>query len=256
VTTIAESGTPILYGGFEIAVKLADGRVFDYCKRCGGCGQYSFNLQDGTVCYGCFGSGLGKATTEADAIRRAKARKQAASARQRREEKRLADQEADRYAWASEHMALAAALTDLTETATGILHDLANQAAWRPMSPKQTELAERLVAEHREREAKRTASEAATRKAGHLGTVGEKVTVGVTIQFVKSIESSFNGRPTYSWLVVMKTDEGHTLKTFSSGAFGFEVEKGLGYTITGTVKSHDDYNGLPETMLTRCKIVN
>lgn len=27
------------------------------CGRCGGCGQYSYNQIDGTVCYGCGGSG-------------------------------------------------------------------------------------------------------------------------------------------------------------------------------------------------------
>jgi hypothetical protein len=26
------------------------------CERCGGCGQYSYNQKDGTVCYGCFGT--------------------------------------------------------------------------------------------------------------------------------------------------------------------------------------------------------
>lgn len=28
------------------------------CERCGGSGHFSFNLKDGTVCYGCGGSGL------------------------------------------------------------------------------------------------------------------------------------------------------------------------------------------------------
>jgi hypothetical protein len=27
------------------------------CGRCGGCGEYSFNLRDGSTCYGCSGSG-------------------------------------------------------------------------------------------------------------------------------------------------------------------------------------------------------
>lgn len=28
------------------------------CRRCGGGGNYSFNLRDGTMCYGCNGSGF------------------------------------------------------------------------------------------------------------------------------------------------------------------------------------------------------
>jgi hypothetical protein len=29
----------------------------EYCGRCGGSGHYSFNLRDGTICFGCAGSG-------------------------------------------------------------------------------------------------------------------------------------------------------------------------------------------------------
>lgn len=32
-------------------------RLGDVCGRCGGCGRYSFNYQDGDRCYGCLGSG-------------------------------------------------------------------------------------------------------------------------------------------------------------------------------------------------------
>ncbi len=31
-----------------------------YCSRCGGSGHYSFNLMDGTRCYGCSGSGYNR----------------------------------------------------------------------------------------------------------------------------------------------------------------------------------------------------
>ena len=43
------------------------------CTRCGGCGQFSFNLKDGTICYGCSGSGVqpaSKRTAEFEVITR------------------------------------------------------------------------------------------------------------------------------------------------------------------------------------------
>lgn len=30
---------------------------YNECSRCGGCGRYSFNMLDGDMCYGCYGSG-------------------------------------------------------------------------------------------------------------------------------------------------------------------------------------------------------
>jgi hypothetical protein len=36
---------------------LFDPNCLKPCKRCGGCGQYSFNLMHGTMCYGCSGRG-------------------------------------------------------------------------------------------------------------------------------------------------------------------------------------------------------
>lgn len=42
------------------------------CKRCGGSGSYSFNLLDGTKCYGCNGSGFQMVDLAAVAKRQAK----------------------------------------------------------------------------------------------------------------------------------------------------------------------------------------
>jgi hypothetical protein len=263
MTSIAEAGTPILHDGFEIAVRLADGQVFDYCKRCGGSGQYSFNGFD-SICYGCSGSGLGKATTELDAIKRANARWAAARKRRRTEQARMAKQEIERAAWAAQHPELAEELGKVVELyrdedpsilGVGVLLDLAQQAAWRPLSPAQTELATKLVIQFTARQQATQERQERQAAAGHIGTVGEKVELDVEIVYVKSIESSFNGRPTYSWLVIMKTAEGATVKTFSSGDFGIRAEKGQQVRIKGTVKAHEERDGLPETNITRVKLV-
>src|SRR3954469_19373320 len=46
----------------------------ELCGRCGGEGDYSYNPLDGTICYGCGGSGVGKEITWDDALRIAKRR--------------------------------------------------------------------------------------------------------------------------------------------------------------------------------------
>jgi hypothetical protein len=261
---IAEAGTAITIDGIDIAVELADGRVFDYCKRCGGTGHYSFNQIDGTVCYGCNGSGLGKVTTRVDAIKRANARRAAARKRQRVEEARLVKQEQERQEWADAHSELAEGLAKVAKAhrdedssilGIGVLLDFAQQAQWRPLSPKQTDFATKLLAAYIERQDKISERKQAQAAAGHVGTVGEKLTIDAEIVFTKLIEGSFNGRPTYSTLVIMKTTDGATLKTFSSGAFGDVAEQNVHEVIriTGTVKAHEERDGLLETSLTRVK---
>jgi DnaJ-class molecular chaperone len=50
------------------------------CGRCGGSGSYSFNLRDGTVCYGCNGSGFQMVDLAAVAKKKtAEAKRQAAA---------------------------------------------------------------------------------------------------------------------------------------------------------------------------------
>lgn len=53
-------------------------------------------------------------------------------------------------------------------------------------------------------------------------------------------------------LLIMRDVEGHVFKWFASGVKS--VEAGDEITIDGTVKAHDEYNGVKQTTLTRCKI--
>lgn len=252
MATLAEQGTAIFHDNLEIAVRIPDGRIFDYCRRCGGSGRFSFNLQDGTVCYGCYGSGLGKETTEADAIRRADNRAKARAKAAEKERQRLAEQEKARAAWADEHPALATELALLrdAEDVRDPLLSLVEQAAWRPLTTAQAALAERLITEREERVAKLDAK----RALGHYpAAVGDKITVEVTVTMTRVVESAYNGRPVSKLLLVLTTAEGYVLKTFTQAAWAWEAEKGDRLRVTATVKSHGEYNNLPETMLTRPK---
>lgn len=43
---------------FEIVKVSQDGRIFVTCTRCDGCGEHSYNMVDGTMCWGCRGTGI------------------------------------------------------------------------------------------------------------------------------------------------------------------------------------------------------
>lgn len=251
---IAESGTPVEYDGVEIAVELPDGRVFDYCRRCGGCGRYSFNLVDGTVCYGCNGTGLGRPTTMADAVRRANKRRAAQRKRQREVEAAEARRVTVTAQWRAQHAQFLAELERVAESSgDAFLRELAGKAEWNPLTDAQMGAARTAVIREAAKLAEREARDERARRAGHVGRVGEKLTIEVEIVGTKIIETAYNGRPVSKVLVTMRDDAGHTLKTFSSGDFGWSAEKGQRLTISGTVKEHSTYRELPETTLTRVK---
>ena len=121
-------------------------------------------------------------------------------------------------------------------------------------------LTERQVAAvHRtiERRAERALQDAqrdATRGLSqHVGTVGQRLVMDVTVTFTKYIESDFGGKQ----LIGMVDDTGNSLRTFASGAFAWDaaVVKGARLSIKATVKAHDEYQGERQTMLTRVALV-
>lgn len=57
VTALRLTNVPEDRIGKAIQTRLVGLGFENICSRCGGCGHYSFNLMDGTICYGCYGSG-------------------------------------------------------------------------------------------------------------------------------------------------------------------------------------------------------
>ncbi len=80
----------------------------------------------------------------------------------------------------------------------------------------------------------------------HLATKGEKVKLTATVLSVKELETDYG----VSTLIKFAS-EGNALAWFASGSKGAEWIIGQTYNITGTVKSHDEFQGLKETKLTR-----
>jgi len=91
---------------------------------------------------------------------------------------------------------------------------------------------------------------AAAPAQGFLGTIGEQITVTGTLTTFRAIESRFG--PTN--LIVITDDEGHQAKVFSNAKGFWGRNEGDRITVTGTVKSHDEFKGSQSTMLSRPKV--
>lgn len=82
---------------------------------------------------------------------------------------------------------------------------------------------------------------------GEWGEIGKRGVIVAKVLSKKYIESDYGG----SYLVKMVTPEGHTLVTFSSGAFGDDAEVGKVFLGKATPKGYGEWNGKPETQLSR-----
>jgi len=139
------------------------------------------------------------------------------------------------------------------------------QEPWCP-SEKQVALLERLVGEFEKRQ------EEGPQGAFLPVPVGDRVTLQVTVtkttkpkdpQIVAGVRyGSWNGpvdRPTWTLLHFEVTPEGSgeerfTVTAFVSGKVA-DLDKGASLTIRGTVKRHQDFAGIQQTMLNRVVVV-
>jgi hypothetical protein len=228
--------------------------VFETCDRCGGSGQYPSPAWQG-VCLGCNGKGgkwakydnvIKRAARNAAAAKRADAKSAAkAVAAASASAAFLASKPADEVALvqASEH-----------HIAQDILSKLNTYGS---VSEAQWALALKVSTEAIERAAAHAAAQASAQAAGHLGNIGDKVELDVTVTRVSSFETqSFNGFSMETkYVIAMVTAQGHELNTFTNGAFVDVAEEGAQLRIKATVKSHGDYQGKPQTTLIRVKAV-
>ena len=91
--------------------------------------------------------------------------------------------------------------------------------------------------------------EAPKGESKHVGRIGEKIEISVIVERVISCDSAYGT----SLLHVMRDAEGNVYTWFASGSLAFEA--GNEAKIKGTVKAHNERNGVPQTVLTRCKAV-
>lgn len=87
--------------------------------------------------------------------------------------------------------------------------------------------------------------------SAHVGQVGEKIEAVVTYIHRASWESSYGYNKT-TFLHTFK-DESGNIFTWKTSTF-IDSEYGTKLSLKATVKEHSEYKGIPQTVLTRCKI--
>ena len=90
-----------------------------------------------------------------------------------------------------------------------------------------------------------------TENSSHVGTVGEKIEQEVTLSKELYFRTNY-GYNTRTYMYIMKNAQGNTLVWKTSKSL--DVNEGEKFIITGTIKGHDTYDGIKQTILTRCKI--
>lgn len=86
----------------------------------------------------------------------------------------------------------------------------------------------------------------------YIGAVGSRITLQVTIERVVEMEVRYGFYPSTVYMHIMKNADGSTViwKTQT-----VRMEEGSEHLLIGTVKEHSEYNGVKQTILTRCKEV-
>jgi hypothetical protein len=89
--------------------------------------------------------------------------------------------------------------------------------------------------------------EKASRKVSeYQGTVGERIKKTLTVKRVFVYDSYYGVTHTH----IMEDADGNVYKWVS----GSSLSEDETYTLKGTVRAHDDYKGIKQTILTRCKV--
>jgi hypothetical protein len=144
----------------------------------------------------------------------------------------------------------------LPENDYGLNMRVATSTEW--ISYKSLGLVVSLVGVHARAQAKAAEREAERRTgtalvAGHVGTVGEKLTsLPVHILAVSGFETQWG----WTSVVTMRTEEGHCVTWMTSAAVN-DLREGAETTIArATVKEHGDYRGQDRTMVKNVKFAS
>lgn len=280
--TDTEAATIVLgrrdYGhGVTARLVMVDGEAFAefrgaYFSECGYCSPAWSGSKShyagimGGVCFQCNGRGYHKryeSLAKVEAL--VKRRKADRARRARKEAERLAAQDAEGAAWAEAHPDEAAVLAAIrsmggesAEAAVAaearwgaFLWSLAQQAGWRPLSEKQTAAVMPAVERVAAAETVAAAKTAASRYFD-----GPKATAATGTVVLAMNVRGWNDS-TSRLVVVEGTGEytGMTFKMFGTGATLWETAKGDEVEVTGTVTKREEYEGTPQTVLTRAKVV-
>lgn len=205
--------------GFEYVHPVGVNAIARPCKRCNGARYIqSFEHVQSGECFRC--NATGGEPKWYDSVEELDVKEaKLAKARARREANRQAKEAQERAEW---------------------------EAKWEAERPQRE-------AEEAKRQAEREAYEAELAKWKHLeAQVGDKVTVSGVVSVAVTIDTQYGA----SRLIVVDTPEREAVKLFTTAEWAWDTEKDATVTIAGTVKSFDEYDGKPQTVLNRPKRVS
>ena len=89
-------------------------------------------------------------------------------------------------------------------------------------------------------------------KSKYYGTVGEKVKE-LELTFLRT----FHYETQFGWMSIylFEDSDGNQFKWNTSSGFDHVLDEGEKIKINGTIKAHSEYDGIKQTVLTRCKLV-
>lgn len=215
---------------------MADRYEMQDCGRCGGVGNFGPRFVQGGICFACHG--------------RKKVRVNL-SARQRRETALVRRAERAKANLAA-FIAANPELAMVADFHVGFIGQMRGALMERgSLSVAQTEALKAAVVREQEFARQCKAREERLAQSQFQGSVGQKITASVTILFERKIESQFGVTTLYG----MEDEAGNQYRWFSS-SYKVELAKGDKVEISGSVKKHDEYQGVKQTVLTRCKVVD
>ena len=155
---------------------------------------------------------------------------------------RLAQRVEASQAWRDSNSALVARLTSYAGTNEFLLHSASSLTTWGSLTPRQLEAVESCFAVVDRTEFARANSQ-------HIGNVGDKVMLTVTVERIIVLESQFGT----NFITIGRDQHGNAVVYKGKINIG---GKGETSTVKASVKEHTVYNGINQTVIQRPKILD
>lgn len=220
---------------------MADKYTTESCVRCGGSGVWQgwsgYGVMKGP-CYRCHGVGTIQVNLSAQARRQTAAKRAAERAVANWEAFTQAEPE---LAAEIESAGFAGFLGRMKETV----------CKYGKLSEKQLDTARRVALQNKEKREARAASQAerdAKNAASQFqGTVGERTTLQLKVEKVIGFDTQFGHT-----LIHIMRDQSLNVYVWKTGSGN--ITEGSTVELTGTIKKHEEYKGVKQTILSRCKV--
>jgi len=163
---------------------------------------------------------------------------QIAAERAQRDAQRLESTQA----WRDDNSAVVARLEAYKGDNAFLLSSAGNLAYWGKLSERQLEAVESCFAVIDRKEAARANSQ-------HIGSIGDKVTLTITVEHIIVLHSELYGN---NYITIAYDENGNAITYKGKTDIG---AKGATSTIKASVKEHTVYNGIKQTVIQRPKII-